>query len=169
LRSLDPAGLGGVFYLQGLGVPIVFNATDLKMGNAWPVIEYVGDSHKANVPFSGLDGQRLNFHENDILFYGNSLKWHRGMIDRDPLTAHAEDTEFRSLVLSVCRYDFRLNKRDGPARYHVSIFTNRQFDHSLPATARFTRELAYTYVVNPHDLQHQIERTSLASTRGQHE
>lgn len=74
----------------GLDCPIVFNESDLSMSNRWAVLYYLDENgEKQRVPMTGIDGNRENIfnwdylwfsnHNSDKLYFGNSLKFRRGI------------------------------------------------------------------------------------------
>jgi hypothetical protein len=122
----------------GLDAPQVFNEADLQMGEKWPVIYRVHASgNRALVPLTGEDGERLAYHKNDLLYFGNSLRWHRRMIESDPeFYNRPGETGFEQLR-EVCYYDYVREQITEPMHYEVRIFENRSARPQVAVEQRY--------------------------------
>jgi len=56
----------------------VFNASDLKMTSHYFTAYALGEGSKQKLPFTDVDGSRLNWHLSDRVYFANSLRWRRG-------------------------------------------------------------------------------------------
>ena len=139
-----------VLFYSGLVAPNVFNRQDLTMGDRWPVIERVDRSAPELVPFTGPDGERLAYHRSDLLYFGNSLRWRRGMIDVADLVAyHQPGGDGYEYARRVALYDYRRNGAIGAGRYRVQMFRNHATD-TIPGYAgpeRHNTEPVYEFVL----------------------
>lgn len=84
----------------GLAPINVFNKQDLRMSEVFFVMERLEKPGKwAMVPFTGLMGERLAWHESDRLYFGNSLRYRRGSADEMCFTPR-QARYIRELVLT---------------------------------------------------------------------
>ena len=119
----------------GLEVPLVFNADDLRMGEAWPVIYREPDDDP--LPYHGLQGQRLTWVQwNDLFYFGNSLRWRRNYSGPSDLS---ETGDALAQLAAVARYDHR---RAGAtsSRYRIEYYAHAQAA-GRPAASRFETKL----------------------------
>ena len=144
MRSWDkhPA----LFY-SGLVAPNVFNRADLSMGDRWPVIERLDGPHRGLVPLNGLEGERLSYHRSDLLYFGNSLLWRRGMIDVTDLGAyHRPGGHGYQLARQMVVYDYRRHDAASAGNYRIRIFRNHGSDFSRGAQPeRYRPELVLEF------------------------
>ena len=152
-RVADHVGLSswrpGVFLLRhGLVSPNVFNRTDLSMSEHWPMLYRYTDSGEPDlVPFNGPDGERLAYHRYDELYFGNSVRWRREMIDRDIRSEHQPGRLGFELILRVLLFDHSLQGFKAPVRYRVDIMETQSTDVALPHSERFTVRQLFSYEV----------------------
>ena len=107
---------------HGLESPNVFNRTDLSMSEHWPLLYRLPISGEPElVPFNGPDGERLAYHRYDELYFGNSVRWRRGMIDRDIRSEHQPGRLGYELIARVLIFDHRRQGFEEPMRYQVDI------------------------------------------------
>jgi hypothetical protein len=118
-----------VLFYSGLVAPNVFNREDLSMGDRWPVIDRLDGPHRGLVPLNGLEGERLSYHRSDLLYFGNSLVWRRGMIDVADLGAyHRPGGNGYRLARQIVLYDWRRHGAVGPGDYRIRLFRNHASD-----------------------------------------
>ena len=124
-----------LLFYSGLVAPNVFNRADLSMGDRWPVIERLDGVHRGLVPLNGPDGERLAYHRSDLLYFGNSLLWRRGMIDVGDLAAyHRPGGDGYRLAKQMVLYDYRRHDAVSPGNYRIRIFRNHASDFSRGAS-----------------------------------
>ncbi len=136
----------------GLDAPQVFNEADLRMGERWPLIDRIDAAGiRERVPFNGVDGQRLTYHRNDLLYFGNSLRWRRRMIGSDPQRYNEPGNTGYEQLREVCAYDYARSGLIGPVRYDIQIFENQSARWDLPPEQRYaaTPLLQFDLVVDP--------------------
>jgi hypothetical protein len=120
---------GPPLYQAGLVGPNVFNRDDLTMGDRWPVVERLDGEHRGLVPFTGGDGERLEYHRGDLPYYACSLIWRRAMIGVTDLAAFHQPGAFgAALARSIAQYDYRRRGASGPGRYRVTLFQSHGSD-----------------------------------------
>ena len=127
-------------------IPDVFNSTDLRCANTWPVI-HRQDSHgrRTLVPFTGHNGQRLAYHHNDIVYFRNSLRWRRVNIGQPIDAFNAPDTYgFRHLA-EIAQFDYRINGLERPAVYLISVFRNNGSHSDTEQPNRFQVQSSYHF------------------------
>jgi len=134
---------------MGLDAPQVFNEADLRMGEKWPVIYRVDASgNRALVPLTGEDGERLAYHKNDLLYFGNSLRWHRRMIASDPeLYNKPGETGFEQ-IREVCYYDYVREQFAEPMQYEVRIYENHSARPHVAVEDRYIAQEILTFSVD---------------------
>lgn len=121
----------------GLTPPNVFNQADLEMGDQWVVIDrFDAEGRRHRVELTGPDGERLDYHRSDTIYFGNALRWHRAMIDQDPLVANSEGTAGRELIEAVIRYD-RRRSGEASADYVVVFHRSQASDTNVDVPDRF--------------------------------
>jgi len=122
----------------GLDAPQVFNEADLKMGERWPVIHrVVATGERILVPLNGKDGERLAYHRSDLLYFGNSLRWHRRMIASDPSVYNRPGETGHEQIREVCYYDYAREHLTEPVLYEVSVYQNRSASPHVPTDERY--------------------------------
>ena len=111
---------------SGLIAPNVFNDNDLKMGDTWPVIYRVQGSELVRLPLNGVDGDRLSWHQSDLLYYSNSLPWRRSSIYMQNIQEFMDISDGAGgiLIQKLVRYDYRKTGDVGPVIYEVKIYAN---------------------------------------------
>jgi hypothetical protein len=116
-----------VFLYTGLVAPNVFNRQDLSMGDRWPVIERREGDRWRLIPFNGTAGERLSYHEGDLLYFGNSLRWRRGMITVTDLEAyHRPGGDGYDYARRIALYDYR--RQGGSGNYRITLYCNHSSD-----------------------------------------
>jgi hypothetical protein len=139
-------GLGDFLAAAGMTPPNVFNAVDLRMGDAWPVIYRVEPNGSLEmVPFSARDGSRLWYHVSDVAYIGNSVRWRRAMIDADIRARNQPGTPGYELIEKILLYDYRRLGRSEPLTYRVDLFVSHASRLDVPIAERFTQTLVYSY------------------------
>jgi hypothetical protein len=114
-----------IFVHAGLVAPNVFNREDLSMGDRWPVFERLDGPKAGLVPFTGWEGERFAYHRSDLLYFGNSLRWRRGMIGVDDLSGwHQPGTTGYELARKIALYDYRRHGNSGLGIYRVTMLRN---------------------------------------------
>ncbi len=136
-----------VLYYSGLVAPNVFNRADLSMGDRWPVIERLDGPYRGLVPLNGEAGERLSYHLSDLLYFGNSLRWRRGMIYAEDLAAyHRPGGEGYRFARQIVLYDYRRHDAAGPGNYRICLFRNHASDFFLGAGVdRYGRGLVFEF------------------------
>ena len=116
-------------YQLGFDVPNVFNCNDLKMGDKWQVIYKFENKIWKLCPITGLEGERLNYenfdilylhnHNSDMLYFGNTLQFRRSSINyNNTILNHLEVSKIKNLIL----YDYYKKKEKKEVYYRVSLF-----------------------------------------------
>jgi hypothetical protein len=122
----------------GLDAPQVFNDADLRMGDRWPVIHRIdADGQRTLVPFNGNNGERLAYHKNDLLYFGNSLRWRRRMIGNEPQAYNAPGSTGYEQIREVCFYDAARNDAESVTGYEVRIFENKAARYDAASNERY--------------------------------
>ena len=124
-RSLPAWVADPVLFYAGLVAPNVFNTMDLTMGDRWTVLTRIDAERSELVPFDGPEGERLDYLRSDLLYFGNSLRWRRGMIGVDDLARfHQPGGLGYAFAYRVARYDYLRRGGLAPERYQVTVFRN---------------------------------------------
>ncbi|PTY04042.1 hypothetical protein DB346_04405 [Verrucomicrobia bacterium LW23] len=146
-KRLPPHIEGYWLLYVGIVAPNVFNKDDLSMGDRWPVIEWKEGAITEQIPFNGHEGERLPYHRSDLLYYGNSLHWRRGMVGVEDLhTYHQPGGPGYNLALQIATYDFRRNKRSPNGYYQITLYRNKASNHELRHDEkRYTPEKVLTF------------------------
>ena len=118
-----------VLLYSGLVSPNVFNRQDLSMGDRWAVIERRDGEKWEFVPFDGPAGEPLAYHHSDLLHFGNSVRWRRGMIYVTDLEAyHRSDGRGYDYARQMALYDHR--RHGGSGTYRVTLYRNHASDYA---------------------------------------
>lgn len=138
-----------VLFYSGLVAPNVFNREDLSMGDRWPVIERLDGPHRGLVPLNGAEGERLSYHRSDLLYFGNSLRWRRGMTDAGDLAAyHQPGGDGHRYARQLVRYDYRRHGATGAGQYCIRLFRNHASDPAgHPGPRRYEPELVLEFAL----------------------
>jgi hypothetical protein len=133
-----PAAARGLIARAGLVVPVVFNAEDLRMGDAWPVIYR---DRNVMLPYHGVNGQRLAWVQwIDLLYFGNSLRWRREF-GRPTVPAYlAPGSDGYGRLVQVAYFDHRRRHAEKSA-YTVVYYASSASDLRVPVEKRFQRRL----------------------------
>ena len=145
-RGLDWRRPTAICKYVGLCVPVVFNRTDLKMGDSWFLLYRVTEKGNARVPLNGSDGRRLWMHSSDALYFGTSLRWRRGVIDRVPAEYCAVDQPGFALIRRAALVDHHRHRVAESQTYRVDVIASRSscIDiHDLPA--RYQGRLVHAF------------------------
>lgn len=137
-----------VLLLTNLHSPNVFNGIDLKMGDAWPVIEREGKDGFELVPFNGLDGERGWYHLSDMLYYGNSVQWRRFQIGKDAKAHNGPGGDGRGKLEKTAIADYRFTGQTGTVRYRITIFECDCASPDRPSPERFAKRIGYSFSVD---------------------
>ncbi len=130
----------------GLEQPNVFNISDLSMGNHWAVIwEREAGGRRRLVPYSAEGGERLGYLRSDIVYFGNSLRWHRMMIGVDPVSSSRPGGRPYELIRKILDYDYRRQGYNGPHTYTVELFEAPLTDLSLTPSERNRSRKVFQY------------------------
>jgi hypothetical protein len=133
-RRLPPWFENTVLFYSGLVAPNVFNRVDLSMGDRWAVIERRDGEKWELVPFNGPVGERLAYHRSDLIYFSNSLRWRRGMIDVTDLEAyHRPGGQGYDYARRMVLYDYR--RHGGSGISQVTLFRDYASDYSLGSRA----------------------------------
>jgi predicted DCC family thiol-disulfide oxidoreductase YuxK len=133
---------------MGFGVPDVFNATDLRMGDQWQVIyRDAGDGTWALVPLNAPDGSKLAYARYvDILYFGNSLRWRRLALEYDPVDFNQPGGKGYELTQRAIAFDDRLNGGRG-GRYRVEVYRGFGSDPRRRDVTKYVPVLVHSYEV----------------------
>lgn len=124
----------------GLNAPQVFNNTDLRSGECWYVICRLDTAgNETLVPQLGLNGERLAYHRNDLLYGGNSLRWRRRMVGNEVGTYNAAGETGYEQIKQVCYYDFARMSDPSIVKYEVRIFRDQSSQPDVPSANRYER------------------------------
>ncbi len=124
----------------GLEIPIVFNKTDLAMGNRWTIIYRNTDGVRTLVPFHDTDGARLWYLKSDILYFSNSLAWRRRCIEMPVEEMLDPDSRVVDLLQRTVNFDAKLFPPSENTIYEVFIRENNANAYSLPLQERLTEK-----------------------------
>jgi len=132
--------------LCGLDVPVVFNKTDLKMGDNWPMLYRIRDGNRELVPLNGPDGERLWYHLSDRVYFGNSLRWRRSAIDQDLVAFVSEGSRGDLLIRDIAHIDYNFHGFSGPIEYEAVVYRAAASDMELaPSGHRFEPQKVHAY------------------------
>ncbi|MCD6017964.1 MAG: hypothetical protein K0S53_1085 [Bacteroidetes bacterium] len=120
----------------GIEVPVVFNNTDLSMGDSFMTIKKRVNNEWRLLPITGKNGERLNYmnydillftnHNSDMLYFGQTLKYRRALINgiEDPVKFHEYGFGKRHIDFLI-KYDYAVTKESSPVEYKLEVFTSR--------------------------------------------
>lgn len=131
----------------GFIIPLVFNSTDLMMGDSWVVIK----KDNKVVSITGENGERLNYngfdylffgnHNSDALYFGNSSIVRRNAIYRKcDLTTFIKSPDIFEFIKKRLIYEYKYNNLKGKVRYQIFCFTNNGSFYKLE-TKKFDSHL----------------------------
>jgi hypothetical protein len=134
---------------SGLIAPNVFNKDDLGMGDKWPVIYRIQGCELVKLPLNGVDGERLSWHQSDLLYYSNSLVWRRCAIGLQELEEFMDISAGVGgrLIQKLLRYDYRKTRAVGPVFYEVQIYVNRASAPEIGNISRYEPALIYKSII----------------------
>jgi hypothetical protein len=135
-------------YRIGLQFPVVFNQSDLALGDKWYLLTRVTASGAREiVPFYEADGRRGWYHFSDLLYFGNSVRWRRHGIAHDPVEFNSPGMDGYDKIMQVVRFDARLHRAARPVAYEVDVYRNRSSDVDAPAADRYRPEKVLSFVI----------------------
>jgi len=139
----------GPLAYSGLIAPNVFNKDDLEMGDKWPVIYRYQGSELVKLPLNGVDGERLSWHQSDLLYYSNSLIWRRSAIGLQELEKFMDISAGVGgrLIQKLIRYDYRKTGAMGPVFYEVQIYANSANASEIGNISRYEPKLIYKSII----------------------
>ena len=106
----------------GLMPPNVFNHVDLSVGDHWAMIYRYDKGRKALLPLNAVDGHRLRWHRSDLIYYANSLRWRRYILEDDPGRFHETKAMGHQFIAAMMRYDFRRHRLNEDTVYEVVVY-----------------------------------------------
>jgi predicted DCC family thiol-disulfide oxidoreductase YuxK len=128
----------------GLAVPIVFDYADLRDSQRWAVIYRIEPNGKrTEIPFNGVDGQRLSYYVDDQILYAASISWHFitvGATRQQFVALNQQGAEAQGFLQEVARYDYRRGGLSGNRRYTVDLYENHAADLTLSPKVRYRSE-----------------------------
>jgi predicted DCC family thiol-disulfide oxidoreductase YuxK len=114
-----PAFLSQMSHVFSVAQINVFNQQDLKMNEHWFVIRAVAsDGSETLLPFNGMDGERLEWHQSDRVYFGNSIRWRRIANFRSSICFDPQDTE---LIQEIIGWN-RVRVEEPVDHYKVEYF-----------------------------------------------
>lgn len=128
-----------ILHKSGFEIPHVFNSVDLSMGDHWMVI-YLLDKNgvsKNILPFSDLEGKRMNpsgsdfllfsNHNSDALYFATSLRYRREILEvENKVKFHLHPSEFGyQNIERRLQYYYHTQKLHGNVEFKVDVFSNR--------------------------------------------
>ncbi len=117
------------FPLLGQGNVNVLNSTDLKLGGPGIVLieTDANGKFKRTVPFMDLNGGRLSYLRNDLLYFQHSLIWQRKYTRLKDVTNLSKDfiVSFRGLGEEVGVLDACLRQSSGLRYYRADLFVKK--------------------------------------------
>ena len=114
-----------LFKIFGLDTPNVFNYDDLKMSDHWMVIfrspnEFSSENINFNnthqeikdiggeiVPITHINGEKGYYQQCDILYFGNTVRYKRHLINEDPFYHHSNCSLCSTLIENRILFDYR--------------------------------------------------------------
>jgi predicted DCC family thiol-disulfide oxidoreductase YuxK len=134
-----PASIKGIsqkaIFRVGLEIPVVFNETDLSMGDNWMVIyRKEVDSEWRLVPIVAEDGHRLNYdgidilhytnHNSDFLYFGTSLRYRRSILTIDDFQEFHSNGYGKESIVKRISYDYKYMDLSNLVEYKVTVYSN---------------------------------------------
>ena len=121
----------------GLVLPVVFNNTDLSMGDNWLVIHRkLENSEFSLIPITDLDGSRLTYenmdilnfsnHNSDFFYFGNTLGYRRSMINvskNNLKEFHTKGYGYQNIKKRIV-YDYNRKNLIGTVYYKIDVYKN---------------------------------------------
>ena len=119
------------------------------MGDKWPVIYRCQGSELVKLPLNGVDGERLSWHQSDLLYYSNSLIWRRSAIGLQELEKFMDISTGVGgrLIQKLIRYDYRKTRAMGPVFYEVQIYANSASAPEIGNISRYEPKLIYKSII----------------------
>ena len=147
-------------YAAGYALPIVFNKTDLALGNNWIVLEKKVKGKYQLVPFSGYDGNRLPYftgfdyflysnHGSDVLYYGTILQKRRkwGIIQTNPNIELKLDKNDKEYVQLLAQFDYNYKKLSKPTTYRATFYSTKSNDATLSLEEKYKKKVLETFEI----------------------
>lgn len=119
----------------GIEAPQVFNSIDLSMGDNFMTIKKLQDNQWKLIPVIGLNGERLNYlnydimlfsnHNSDKYYFGQTLKYRRSLIKEidNIITFHEQGFGMEHIAFLI-NNDYLIAKEKGNVSYKVEVFTS---------------------------------------------
>jgi predicted DCC family thiol-disulfide oxidoreductase YuxK len=118
----------------GIEIPNVFNKTDLSMGDNFMVISKKISNKWVLVPVIGLNGERLNYqnfdillfsnHNSDAFYFSHTLKYRRKLIDQLNDVANFHEHNYgKQYIKFLINYDYTKSKHNAPVQYKVEVYS----------------------------------------------
>ncbi len=133
----------------GIEVPDVFNKTDLSMGDNFMVVKKQINNNWVLVPITGINGERLNYlnfdillfsnHNSDILYFSQTLKYRRKLIHQLNNVVYFHEHGFgKSHINFLINYDYYKCKYTHPVIYTIEVYSSKA-SHALLFKNNITR------------------------------
>lgn len=143
----------------GIEAPQVFNNVDLSMGDNFMTIKKMKNEKWELIPFTGENGERLNYlnfdillftnHNSDLLYFGNSLVYRRKLISEvDNVKEFHNNGYGKDQIDFMVNYDYIKTKEIGNVKYKVEVFTSKS-----------SKVKRFEYDNRRHDLKKSFEKT----------
>lgn len=146
-----------LFRAVGQGEVNVFNRNDLNMGNAHMVISELDDQGNILrvVPFMDIEGGRLDYLRNDLLYFYNSLPWQRNRFKFTNTNDFIISNPTLFLFHQVVKLDSLLSQTDHERYYRAYLFYRTEDERELfivwnPATPVLTIDLTLSREAQRH-------------------
>lgn len=120
----------------GIEAPQVFNNVDLSMGDNFMTIKKLKNNKWELIPYTGVNGERLNYlnfdillftnHNSDLLYFGNSLVYRRKLISKVNNIEEFHNNGYgKDQIDFMVKYDYIKAKEVGNVKYKVEVFTSQ--------------------------------------------
>ncbi len=132
-------------YHPGLTLPRVFNPLALGIGQYWNVVYRVNSAtnERTMVPFHGTDGERKTYIMSDVLYYGNSLQYRRGLVvDRNKdgfRRYHEKGNTGYYYMRNLVRFDYNYTGQTGEVIYEYDIIRNQLTNIKIPKSEKYDK------------------------------
>ncbi|KQW97696.1 DCC1-like thiol-disulfide oxidoreductase family protein [Flavobacterium sp. Root420] len=120
----------------GIEAPQVFNNIDLSMGDNFMTIKKLKNNKWELIPYTGINGERLNYlnfdillfanYNSDLLYFGNSLMYRRMLISQINNVEEFHNNGYgKNQIDFWLKYDYIKTKEIGNVKYRIEIFTSQ--------------------------------------------
>lgn len=139
--------LAQIRFHTGFVIPIVFNPLTLGLGQYWNVIyrENPTNSKEEMIPFHGLEGERLSYLSSDIMYFGNSLQYRRGLVvdqNKDSFhTYHQPGNAGFYYIQNIVRFDYLYTGQQDEVIYKYDIVRNNLIYYEIPLKDRYSKKI----------------------------